>query len=137
MTNLVDDVDGILHPPTQVHEDGTVDLTIAEIYEVDDPGRVDFGGDELEPATVDRHPRVWRNGEDDHQWWNLESGTHLIEFNESLSGPAFLQPRTEILERGGTHPSLRVEELRILPLTVGGAGLRLKENARVSTLQRW
>jgi len=134
MSELVDNVEGIVHEPTQVHEDGRVDLTVAEVYTVDAPGRVDFGGGELQPADLDPHPRVWRDEDDDYQWWHLDAGTYLIEYNESLSETALLQPRTEIVERGAGHPTLRIAELPRMPLTVGGAGLRLKENARVSTL---
>jgi hypothetical protein len=134
MSDLVDAVEGIVHAPTQVREDGGIDLTVAEIYEIRAPGRVDFGGGELKPAEREPHPRVWRNEDDDYQWWHLDPGTYLIEHNESLSGTAVLQPRTAIVDRGGTHPTLRVEELPTVPLTVGGAGLRIKENARVSTL---
>ncbi|ACV10961.1 deoxycytidine triphosphate deaminase [Halorhabdus utahensis DSM 12940] len=134
MSELVDNVEGIVHEPTQVHEDGGVDLTVTEIYTVETPGRVDFGGGELQPANVAPHPRVWRNDDDDYQWWHLDAGTYLIEYNESLSETALLQPRSEIVERGASHPTLRIAELPRMPLTVGGAGLRLKENARVSTL---
>jgi len=134
MSDLLDSIEGIVHEPTQVRDDGGIDLTVTEIYTVEAPGRVDFGGGELEPADVDPHPRVWRNEDDDYQWWHLESGIYLIEYNESLSGPALLQPRTAIVERGGSHPTLRVAELPHVALTVGEAGLRLKENARVSTL---
>lgn len=134
MSDLVDAIDGIVHEPSQVHEDGGIDLTVTEIYEIQAPGRVDFGGGELESAAVEPHPRVWRNDDDDYQWWHLEAGTYLIEYNESLSAEALLQPRTEIVDRGGSHPTLRIEELPAVPLTAGGAGLRLKENARVSTL---
>lgn len=45
-----------------------------------------------------------------------------------------LQTRTELLERGATHPTLSVTTLPRVPLSVGGEGLKLKENARVSTL---
>ncbi|QKY19428.1 dCTP deaminase [Halolamina sp. CBA1230] len=134
MSDLVDAVEGIVHEPTQVRDDGGLDLTVAEVHEISEPGRVDFGGGELEPAETEPHERVWRNEEDDYQWWQLDPGTYLLEYNESLSGEAVLQPRTEILERGGSHPTLRVSELPRVPLTVGGAGLYLKENARVSTL---
>lgn len=134
MTDLIEAVDGLVHEPTQVHEDGRIDLTVTEIYDVRTPGRVDFGAGELEAADLEPHPRVWRNQDDDYEWWHLNAGTYLIEYNESLSDPAFLQPRTEIVERGGSHPTLRLDELPRVPMTVGGAGLRLKENARVSTL---
>jgi hypothetical protein len=135
MSDLVDSVAGIVHEPTQARDDGGVDLTVAEVREIRTPGRVDFGGGELEPADTEPHPRVWRNEDDDYQWWELDAGTYLIEYNESLSTEAVLTPRTEIVERGGSHPTLRVEELPAVPLTVGGAGLYLKENARVSTLR--
>jgi hypothetical protein len=44
------------------------------------------------------------------------------------------QTRDELLARGASHPTLRVTELPRVPLSVGGAGLRIKKNARVSTL---
>lgn len=65
MTELTALVDGIVHEPTQVRDDGAIDLTVSEVYEVKRPGRVDFGGGELEEATLEPHPRVWRNDEDD------------------------------------------------------------------------
>lgn len=134
MTDLVDAVDGMVHEPTQVRDDGGIDLTVAEVHELRRPGRVDFGGGELEPADLDPHPRVRRNEDDDYGWWRLDAGTYQIAYNESLSGEALLQPRSEVVERGGAHPTLRVTALPTVPLTVGGEGLRIKENARVSTL---
>jgi hypothetical protein len=134
MSDLADAVEGIVHEPTQVGDDGRVDLTVAEVYELREPGRLDFGGGELEPAGLEAHPRVWRDEDDDYQWWHLDAGTYLLEYNESLSAEAVLQPRVELAERGGTHPTLRVAELPTVPISVGGAGLRLKENARVSSL---
>ncbi|MFB6110442.1 MAG: dCTP deaminase [Halodesulfurarchaeum sp.] len=133
--DLLDRVDGLLHEDTQIHEGG-IDLSVAEIYTVTEPGRVDFGGGELEPADLAPHDRVWRNGDDDYQWWRLDGGTYLLEYNESLAtdAPLVLQPRDAIRERGGTHPTLHVTDLGRVPLTVPDAGLMLKENARVSTL---
>lgn len=134
MSDLSDSVAGLVHAPTQRREDGGVDLTVQEIYTIQSPGRIDFGGGELEAADRTPHPQVWRDPDDDYQWWELSAGTYLIEYNESLTSAALLQPRPELVERGGSHPTLRVTELPRVPLTVGGAGLRLKANARVSTL---
>ncbi len=136
MNELVDAIDGIVDEPTQVREDGAVDLTVAEIYEIDGPGRVDFGGGELEDARLEPHERVWRHEEDDYQWWHLEAGTWLLEYNESLDAEErpLLQPREAIVERGASHPTIRVSSLPRVPLTVGGAGIRIKDNARVSTV---
>jgi len=39
-----------------------------------------------------------------------------------------------VLASGAFHPTLHVTDVPEVPLTVGGAGLSIKENARVSTL---
>ena len=141
---ITDHVEEIVHADTQVHEDGdAIDLTAAEVSEIAGPGRVDFGGGELEPADLQPHDRVWRNEDDDYQWWHLDAGQYVVEFNESVAvdasaadahGRLVLQPRDAICERGASHPTLHVESIERIPLAVGGAGLKLKENARVSTL---
>jgi hypothetical protein len=132
-------VEGIVHEPTQT-ESGGLDLTVADVHEVTDPGRVDFGGGELEPAGTEPHPSGKREPDDEYEWWHLAAGQYLLEYNESVaaSAPADLrlvvQTRDEVRARGGAHPTLRLGELDRVPLSVGGAGLRLKENARVSTI---
>jgi len=135
MPELSDYVTDIVHEPTQ-GEGAGFDLTVANVYEVVEPGRIDFGGGELESATTVAHETSKRNPDDDYAWWSLSAGQYLLEFNESLTGEArvTLQPRTELLERGATHPTLHVEALPRVPLSVGGAGLKLKENARVTTI---
>ena len=124
-----------VHEPSQ-RTDAGFDLTAAEVYEVVGPGRVDFGGGELEPAGTVPHKSTKRNPDDDYEWWTLSAGQYLIEYNESLTGAATvtLQPRTELLERGASHPTLHVSSLPRVPLSVGGAGIKLKENARVTTV---
>jgi len=138
-TDLTAFVDGIVHEPTQTEGSG-VDLTVAEIYEITAPGRVDFGGGELEPADIDPHPAAKREADDDYTWWTLDAGQYLIAYNETLSLPAdvtlVVQTREELLARGAFHPTLHTRELAHVPLSVGGAGLKLKENARVSTVRR-
>ena len=129
-------LDGIVHEPSQTEGRG-FDLTVTEIHEVASPGRVDFGGGELEAAELEPHPSEKRNPDDDYEWWHLDAGQYLLEYNESLdaSGLSFtLQTRDELLARGTFHPTLSVTSLPRVPLSVGGAGIRLKENARVSTL---
>ncbi|MFB6152052.1 MAG: dCTP deaminase [Haloarculaceae archaeon] len=137
MTDLTAFVDDIVHEPTQTEGTG-LDLTVTEVYEVSDPGRVDFGGGELEPAVLDPHDRQYRNEDDDYEWWHLDAGQYLVEYNESLSLPtgtvATVQTRDAVRARGAFHPTLRVRDLERVPLSVGGAGLRIKENARVSTV---
>jgi len=132
---LLERVDGIVHEDTQLHEAG-LDLTVAEVYDIDRPGEIDFGGDELEAAVSSPHETNLRDPDDDYAWWELGAGTYLLEYNEGLASeePLVCQPRSELLERGGTHPTVFVRELSPMPLSVPPAGLDLKENARVSTL---
>jgi len=135
MVDLSEYVTDIVHEPTQTDSPG-FDLTVAAVYEVVEPGRIDFGGGELDAATTALHETHKRDPDDDYEWWPLRDGQYLVEYNESLTGEATvtLQPRTELLERGATHPTLHVDALPRVPLSVGGAGLKLKENARVSTV---
>lgn len=134
--SIVDAVDNLVHEPSQVHDHG-VDLTVSAIYEVAAPGHLDFGGDELEDAELDPVPTHQRAPDDSFEWWELDGGQYVVQYNEFLIGDVamFLQPRNELLARGGTHPSLRVRShLPLLPLTVPDGGLHVKENARISTL---
>lgn len=130
-------VEDIVYEPTQTEGRG-LDLTVTEVYEIDEPGRVDFGGGELEVPEVEPHERTYRNPDDDYEWWHLDAGQYLLEYNESLALPEDMalriQTRDELLARGAFHPTLSVTALDRVPLSVGGAGLKLKENARVSTI---
>jgi deoxycytidine triphosphate deaminase len=135
MSDLVDRVTGIVHEPTQTEGAG-VDITVAEVSEVTGAGRVDFGGGELEAAETAPHPTTLRNPDDEYEWWHLDAGQYLLAFNEALDTPepVLVQPRDAILERGAFHPTLRTTDLGRVPLAVGGAGLKLKANARVATV---
>ena len=64
MVKIPGHVEGLLHEETQVHDQG-VDLTVNEIYEIEEPGRVDFGGGELTEAETTTHERTQRDPEDD------------------------------------------------------------------------
>ena len=134
-----DFVTGVVHRGTQEpDEEGTAgfDLTVDELYEVADAGRVDFGGGELEDAELSPVGTEKRDPDDDYGWWNLDAGTYVVEHNESVEGDRVVEvmPRSGLLRRGAYHPTVHVSELGPLPLTVGGDGLCIKENARVSVL---
>lgn len=136
--NITSFVEGTIHEETQARGD-EFDLTVNEVYEVIGKGRVDFGGGELEEAELIPHEKKKRNPDDDYKWWNLSSGQYLIEYNEELNNPDNrifrVQTRDEVLARGAFHPTLDVRELGRVPLSVGGTGMRIKENARVSILR--
>jgi deoxycytidine triphosphate deaminase len=137
LTNLID---GLVHEPTQTESRG-LDLTVAAVHRVTDPARIDFGGGELTDATTDSLDPERRNPDDDYGWWHLSNDVYLLEYNESLAGPGdvdlVVQPRDELRTRGAFHPTLHLaadDDLGTVPLSVSNGGLRLKENARVSTL---
>lgn len=126
---------GIVHEETQ-REGRGFDLTLAGVRAVETPGRVDFGGGELADAVTTAVAPEKREPDDDYGWWTLEAGGYLIEHNESLEAPEpyRLQTRETVLARGAFHPTLAVDSLAPVPLSVVAGGIRLKENARVSTL---
>jgi deoxycytidine triphosphate deaminase len=137
LTNLID---GLVHEPTQTESRG-LDLTVTAVHAVVDPGRIDFGGGELTDATTDSLDPELRNPDDDYGWWHLSNDVYLLEYNESLAGPAdvdlVVQPRDELRTRGAFHPTLHLsadDDLGTVPLSVSNGGLMLKENGRVSTL---
>ncbi|MFB6205467.1 MAG: dCTP deaminase [Haloglomus sp.] len=133
--SLADRIEGIVHEPTQTEGPG-FDLTVDAIHALASPGAIDFGGDELDAADATPLNTVKNEPDDDYGWWTLSPGTYLVEYNESLSTDeaVVLQPRDALVERGGTHPTMRVTDLPQMALSVPETGLHLKENARVSTL---
>lgn len=136
MSDLAAYVDGLVHEPTQVH-DGVVDLTVTDVHRITRPGRVDFGGGELAAAETESLEPRQRNPQDEYGWWELDHGTVLLEYNETIDPPAgerlVLQTRDAVLARGAYHPTLSLRTLTRVPVTVGD-GIRLKENARVTTV---
>ncbi|MCT9096318.1 dCTP deaminase [Haloarchaeobius sp. HME9146] len=136
--DIVERVDGLVHPETQVRDHG-IDLTVSAIHEVVGPGRIDFGEDELQEAEFEPHELTTRNPGDEYQWWELDAGQYVVQYNEFMVGEGaarlLLQPRNKLMARGASHPTVTVgDHLPLMPLSVGGAGLNVKENARISTL---
>lgn len=133
-------VDGLVYEPTQTDSPG-LDLTVASINRVTEPGCVDFGGSELEAAEIELLEAEKRDSDDDYGWWTLTEGVYLIEYNETLSAPDdvgfVLQTRRAVRTRGAFHPTVHLtggHSLGPIPLTVGEGGINIKENARLSTL---
>jgi len=133
-------VDDLVYEPTQTESRG-LDLTVDSILRVTESGRVDFGGGELDKAETKPVETEKRDPDDDYGWWELSAGVYLIEYNETLSVPEgmtlVLQTRDAVRTRGAFHPTLHLgtgESLDPVPLTVGAGGIKIKENARLSTV---
>lgn len=136
MSDPLDVLDGLVHEPSQTGGPG-VDLTLASVHRATTPGEIDFGGGEYAtPETTVLEPDRRDEG-DDYGWWELDGGTYLVEYNETLGGSDGyfrVQPHPRLVALGGVHPTLEVSELGRVPLSVPDYGLALKENARISTL---
>lgn len=141
----VSQIGGLVHLDTQRAPAG-LDLTVDRIARVTGPGRLDFGGSEFAPAGRERiEPRL-AAPEDDYGWWELETGTYVARYNESLEldpgRVGAIHPLPRLLQAGASHPGFVVDggegrgdgaPLEVL-LTVGGGGCALKENCRISRL---
>jgi hypothetical protein len=134
-------IQGMLSAKYQVHG-YWVDLTIRGISGVDPVGRLDFGGGEYTPAgQVTIAPKRLRP-EDNYQWWELDRGCYIIEFNETLeladNEIALLEPDPRTLRTGATHVPVFLRG-RVSPMDtlfdVQAQHLTVKQNARVSRLR--
>lgn len=120
---------------TQLAEQG-VDLTVGGIYQLRGRGKIDFGGSERKDANISKIEPTLRNPDDDYGWWKLESGTYLLEYNETLKTEklSFIQPLPRLTRNSAFHPVLFARELGLVPLHVGEKGIAIKENSRVSRI---
>jgi dUTP pyrophosphatase len=117
------------------------DLTAGSIYRVTGPGAVDFWGSEEESAPRELIQPKKKAAQDNYGWWELQSGTYVLRFNEvaalTENQIGFVQPHERLVRAGATHPSCYFREEREsleTSLTVGAGGVRTKENARVSKM---
>ncbi len=119
-----------------------VELTAKQLYSLNPTGAVDFGGSEYAAAEPHPVPTHQKHSQDRYQWWTLVHGAYQVEFNEVIELAddeiALLEPHERLLRAGAEHPALflrgKVNPLTIL-LSVSGARLEIKQNARISTLR--
>lgn len=128
-------LDDIIYKDTQVAENG-FDLTINKIYKTKNKGELDFGGGERKDAQLSEIKPSLRNPDDDYGWWELKPGTYLIEYNESLEKEkvSILQSLERLTRNASAHPTKLVKGIGLMPLQVGGKGIAIKENSRVSRI---
>ncbi len=138
---LSDLVTGIIHEETQFSEKA-VDLTVSRIFEVTSPTELDFGGSEEKPGELVEIVPEKRSSDDDYGWWDLDGGQYVVEFNETVNaedGVGLVIPLERLTGGGSYHqPLIFSGELEDRPvLSVNDAGLRIKENARISRFMVW
>jgi deoxycytidine triphosphate deaminase len=132
---------GLISPKFQVHG-YAVDLTAKQIYGLDPNGQVDFGGSEYSASARVPVASLRRNKEDKYEWWALDRGCYVLEFNEGLrlaeDEIAILEPDDRLLRCGAMHAMtfLRGQGERMETLLiVGTLSVQIKQNARVSRLR--
>jgi len=118
------------------------DLTVGEIHEYKEKGKLDFSNSEREiPESEKLRPETEKG--DDYGWWHLEKGVYKVVMNEKVDIPnnltALAFPRSSLLRMGcsienavwdagytGTGSFMLVVE--------NPEGVDIKENARVNQL---
>lgn len=134
-SEIKDYLEGIVHLDSQKAEAG-IDLTVSKIYLPKSQGEIDFGGSERKDADLSEIEPTLRSSEDDYGWWELESGTYILEYNESLKVKklSLLQPLSRLTRNSAIHPTKFVTSLDPIALIVGSKGIAIKENSRVSRI---
>ena len=139
--HAADRLDGIIHAPSQVNDDG-VDLTVGRVYRFEAGGQLDFGGGEFEAADATALEPQMKDPEDDYGWWELHEGTYKLRYNESVetdpSDVVRMQPLPRLLDCGVTHPTLEwtgAEGHLETVIQVPSCGVALKENFRATRFQ--
>lgn len=137
---LSDHIGSIIHKNTQQHNEH-FDLTVKEIYELTEPGSLDFGGSEFHSATQ-KEVKPQKNEEDKYGWWHLPAGIYQAVMNEEIKkvddtivllAPHFHAQKAGILMNTGI---LSNQEEKNISITFGvpEVGCNIKENARFAVL---
>lgn len=140
-SEAADYVADLVHADTQIATAG-IDCTVDRVFRIVGSGALDFGGGEFEAAERERIDPRLADESDTYGWWSLPEGTYRIRYNESLTLPrdadAVLEPLARLLRAGAHHPTVHPEGgdgPLTMTLSVGSAGCRIKENARLSRLR--
>lgn len=132
-------IEGYINPDIQITPNG-FDLTVANIYEFNKPGAMDFSNKErLIPPGKEIPPKK-KTPQDKFGWWNLRSGAYKLITNEILNLPndfvAIAFPRSSLL-RMGAFTQTGVWDLgfrgksEFILVVENPKGIRLKQNARI------
>jgi len=141
--DLLNVLNNIIHEKTQFPDkENLAYLTVSKIGKINKPGALDFGGSEYNAAEIEWLKPKKHSDEDKYGWWDLNEGMYLVEFNENVqlddNSGVLIQVWCKALQAGISHPTLVVTDscdpLQIL-VTVGKAGIGIKENARLSEIR--
>ncbi len=152
--SLLDKIENIISTSHQVREDHLY-LTVKDLYTLENPGKVDFGGSEYKAGKIvavmpEQSPKKEKKKKEEtkktnYPWWKCSAGQYLVEINEKINPCAgmfaFFTPAPMLLRNNAFHPQVfyplteeSLDNYRYIPLTVGEPGLNLKKNARITCL---
>lgn len=135
-------VGNLIDLETQITPNG-IDLTLANVYEFDSRGALDFSSQErVIPGCKEIAPKK-KNPEDKFGWWELKVGAYKVKTNEivnlpnDLIGIAFT--RTSLLRMGvftqhGVWDAGYKGKAEFMLVVSNPQGVCLKENARIAQL---
>lgn len=121
----------------------SIDLTVHAILEMKPTLAVlDFGGSEYQ--GTEREPIPPRLADDPkYGWWQLKTGHYFVQYNETppAKGITIVYPHERLIRAGCYHTPFVIAPSSSEPtkitleslLVVGSNGVRIKENARIST----
>lgn len=138
---ILEFVDDIIYEETQVQAE-RLDLTVMAIFDLNEAGKLDFGGSEFQSATTEKIAPVKESADDDYGWWDLSGGTYRLTFNEDISqtieaGTPLILPHDHLIQAGAQLESTVPDPAnpQVHPtLSVGNHGIHIKENARIASL---
>ncbi|MGB6065736.1 MAG: hypothetical protein WBG50_13105 [Desulfomonilaceae bacterium] len=118
----------------------SLDLTVQAISIVKRGGSLDFGGSEYQEASISLLEPEKKTHDEPYGWWDLDAGDYLIFYNEKIriqpGGLIMILPHQRLLAAGASHSPLILENLNqktCVQIHLGLEGLKIKQNARVST----
>ena len=118
----------------------SIDLTVQAISMVSRGGALDFGGSEYQEASLLPLEAEKKTPDQPYGWWDLASGDYLVFYNEEIKiaspGLIVIFPNQRLLSAGASHASLvlaNFDQKTCAQIHVGPQGLKIKQNARIST----
>jgi len=135
-------VENYIDLETQLTPNG-FDLTVAEIYEFDSAGAVDFSNKERVMCEFKKIEPIKNSPQENFGWWQLKKGAYKVKTNETVNIPnnliATASTRTTLLRMGaftahGIWDAGFKGKSEFLLIVENPDGILIKQNARVVQL---
>ncbi|MCX5749120.1 MAG: deoxyuridine 5'-triphosphate nucleotidohydrolase [Candidatus Saganbacteria bacterium] len=119
------------------------DMTVAQVFEYDGSGRLDFSNNErVIPKTKELFP-VKRKPDDKYGWWHLKKGSYKVVTNETVCIPndiiSIAFTRSSLLRMGaftqnGVWDAGFIGKSEFILIVENPHGMEMKQNARIIQL---